>query len=177
MISACGGALLWHRRATVLLQRDTKRELDGLSFARATPIRFVRRAGIDDQINAFLESMCGNLTCREFENATCAAWRYSNAPRPYVFGEAENAHLSIQEHDIDGKAHAPRVNAAAGNEQQPVFFGHGAPAQESQTAGLEGTRQLDVTCDTSAGGRAQFECFHSILARFDSEQVERARLQ
>lgn len=131
------------------LQRQSQRELNGPSRARANAyvrhfdcgsfgaIRRARRVGIDDQVDAARESIRSNLTGGELEDATSASGRNPNSPGPHAFGESENAHLAIQKDHIDGEAHAQRVNAAAGNQQQPLFLGHDAATQQPQAARLE----------------------------------------
>lgn len=142
-------------------KRQSQRELDGPTFAwpDAYVGKLVRwvwkvigrawRFGVDDQIDAGSKTVRGNLTCSEFENATRAARRNSNAPWPDVLGERKNAHLPVQKHHVDGKAHAQRVDAAAWNHQQSLFFAHGAATQQPDAAGLKRTRHVHVACDTA----------------------------
>ena len=61
---------------------------------------------IDDEIDAYLEFVSDDLACGEFEDATGAFGRDPNAPWAHVFGQAEDAHLSIEKHDVDGETHA-----------------------------------------------------------------------
>ena len=153
-------AFLSHRSSAVLMHWHTQRELERLAFAWAgSRVRewtgwtrvTVRVIGFDDEIYPFLEFVSSDLASGEFENATCAFGCNSDAPRSHVFGEAEDAHLAIQEHDVDGKAHAERMNAAAGNQQQSFALGHGAATEQPEAARLKGARQVNLMCDTSTG--------------------------
>ena len=87
-------------------------------------VRATGRFGIDDQVDARRKGLLRDLACGQLENTTCAAGCDSNAPWSHMLGESDDAHLPIQKNDVDRKAHAHRVNAAAGHEQQAFVFGN-----------------------------------------------------
>ncbi len=175
--------LLWaserelYGRARARLRRRSMRGQTCRRSSRAP----ARRVMFDDNVRADGQVDRCDSSCSELEYARGSRRSESKRLRRDVWSEPQHAHATIEEDHVDGEAHAKRVNAAAGNQQQPLLMVNcflSAPADASCD---ERVRDAHLARHTASVDGLKCDCLHDFFPECallaGAARVDRRRTQ
>jgi hypothetical protein len=156
--------LLWaSERELYGRARDLRRRSMRGQTCRRSSRAPARRVMFDDNVCSDGQVDRCDSSCSELEYACGSRRSESKRLRRDVWSEPQHAHATIEEDHVDGEAHANRVNAAAGNQQQPLLMVNCFLSAPADTSCDERVRDAHLARHTAPVDGLKCDCLHDFF--------------